>query len=46
MAKAHRLIGVCLAQAHTFLKTDFLVELEKDAMYPDSAALGADVKRG
>ena len=31
MAKAHRLIGVCLAQAHTFLKTDFLVELEKEA---------------
>ena len=31
MAKVHRLIGVCLSQAHTFLKTDFLVELEKEA---------------
>jgi len=31
MAKAHRLIGVCLSQAHTFLKTDLLVELEKEA---------------
>lgn len=31
MAKARKWIGVCLSQGHTFLKTDFLVELDKEA---------------
>ena len=31
MSEAKKLIGVCLSQAHTFLKTDFLVELDKEA---------------
>ena len=31
MAGRRKWIGVCLSQAHTFLKTDFLVELDKEA---------------
>ena len=31
MADVKKLIGVCLSQAHTFLKTDFLTELDKAA---------------
>ena len=31
MADGRKLIGVCLSQAHTFLKTDFLTELDKAA---------------
>ncbi|MBR3333760.1 MAG: EAL domain-containing protein [Clostridia bacterium] len=31
MNSAKKLIGVCLSQAHTFLKTDFLVELDNQA---------------
>ena len=31
MADVKKLIGVCLSQAHTFLKTDFLTELDKVA---------------
>ena len=31
MAGPGKLIGVCLSQAHTFLKTDFLVELDMQA---------------
>ena len=31
MSGAKKLIGVCLSQAHTFLKTDFLVELDNQA---------------
>ena len=31
MNGAKKLIGVCLSQAHTFLKTDFLVELDNQA---------------
>ena len=30
MACANQWIGVCLSQAHTFLKTDFLVELDRE----------------
>ena len=35
MANANRLIGICLSQAHTFLKTDFLVELDRQARKED-----------
>ncbi len=31
MADDKKLIGVCLSQAHTFLKTDFLTELDRAA---------------
>ena len=31
MADEKKLIGVCLSQAHTFLKTDFLTELDRAA---------------
>ena len=31
MTNARRMIGVCLSQAHTFLKTDLLAELDKAA---------------
>ena len=31
MADVKKLIGVCLSQAHTFLKTDFLTELDRAA---------------
>ena len=31
MANMNKLIGICLSQAHTFLKTDFLIDLEKEA---------------
>ena len=32
MAGEKKWIGVCLSQVHTFLKTDFLVEPDKQAL--------------